>query len=402
MTVLETAPLQADAPEPRCLPEALPGLPRVLGDVGRAASGPTLLVIAGIHGNEPAGIVALESVLSRLAEGPAPRGRVLGLAGNLGALSAGRRYLLEDLNRAWRAERLARVRSAAGGACAEERELAELDGAIRAALAGAAGRPVYALDLHTTSGPGPVFAVLHDALRNRRLARSLPVPAVLGLEEELSGTLTDYLTESGISAVSVEAGQHRDPDSAARAEATIWLVMERAGLLPAGLEDQLAAARSALERQGPGLPAIVEVRYRHVIPEGDGYRMRPGYASFQPVRAGEPLGTQGDQLVVAPFAGYLLMPLYQALGNDGFFLTRAVRPSWLGLSAALRRLGLERFLHWLPGVARAPERPGAFVVDRRVARWLVPELFHLLGFRRQERSSRHYLMVRRRDDRAPR
>ncbi|MGH9464932.1 MAG: hypothetical protein ACRD0X_04755, partial [Thermoanaerobaculia bacterium] len=296
-------------------------------------------------------------------------------------------------------ERLARVRTAAEGASAEERELAELDGAIRQAVAEASGRPVFALDLHSTSGPGPAFAVLHDALANRRFARSLPLPAVLGLEEELSGTLTDYLTESGIRAVSVETGQHRDPDSAARAEAAIWLVMELAGLLPAGFADELAAARSQLEREGHGLPAIVEVCYRHAIPENDGFRMRPGYASFQPVRVGEPLATQDGAAVPAPFAGYLLMPLYQTLGNDGFFMTRPVHPAWLALSAVLRRLRPERFLHWLPGVERAPDPTGAFVVDRRIARWLVPELFHLLGFRRQERSSRHYLMARRRGDR---
>ncbi|MGH9464693.1 MAG: hypothetical protein ACRD0X_03540, partial [Thermoanaerobaculia bacterium] len=100
MTVLETAPLSASPPTTsRCLPEALPGLPRVLGDAGSAATGPTLLVVAGVHGNEPAGIVATERVFARLALGPALQGRLLGLAGNLGALAAGRRYLLEDLNR---------------------------------------------------------------------------------------------------------------------------------------------------------------------------------------------------------------------------------------------------------------------------------------------------------------
>jgi predicted deacylase len=400
MTVLETAPHDPGEADLPVLPESLPGLPRLLGEAGSPAAGPTLVVVAGVHGNEPAGIAALERLFARLAAGPAPRGRVVGLAGNLAALAAGRRYLLEDLNRAWRPERLARVRTAAQGASAEERELAELDAALRAAVAEAGGRPVVVLDLHSTSGPGPAFAVLHDALRNRRLARSLPVPAVLGLEEELSGTLTDYLTESGISALSVETGQHRDPGSARRAEAAIWRVMEVAGLLPDGYEAEIQTARAELQPRLGELPRAVEVRYRHAIPAGGEFRMLPGFASFQRVRAGEPLATQDGRPVEAPFAGYLLMPLYQALGNDGFFLTRPVDPAWLLVSAGLRRLPLERILHWLPGVARAADRPGAFVVDRHVARWLVPELFHLLGFRRQERSPRYFLMERRRGDRS--
>ncbi len=399
MTVLETAPPEPGAlPPPLHLPAALPGLPRVLGDAGSPEAGPTLLVVAGIHGNEPGGVLALQRLFARLAgDRCTPRGRVVGLAGNLAALAAGKRHLVEDLNRAWRPERLARVRVAGDGLAAEEAELAALDAAIRRVVSEAGG-PVFALDLHSTSGPGPAFAVLHDALRNRRFARSLPVPAVLGLEEELSGTLTDHLTESGISALSVETGQHNDPGSAERAAAAVWLAMDVAGVLPECFAGELEAARARLATAGD-LPPIVEVRYRHAIPESDGFRMDPGFASFQPVRAGQPLAQEHGVPVRAPFSGYLLMPLYQAQGNDGFFLTRPVRPAWLALSAALRPLGLERFLHWLPGVSRLADRPGAFSVDRRVARWGARQLFHLLGFRRHRTpGQRHLVMVRRGSD----
>ena len=36
---------------------------RVLGRVRGARSGPTLLCVGGMHGNEPAGVYALQSVL---------------------------------------------------------------------------------------------------------------------------------------------------------------------------------------------------------------------------------------------------------------------------------------------------------------------------------------------------
>jgi succinylglutamate desuccinylase len=91
----------------------------------------------------------------------------------------------------------------------------------------------------------------------------------------------------------------------------------------------------------------------------------------------------------------MLMPLYQAQGDDGYFLVRDVRPFWLRLSGAMRRRRLERWLHLLPGVRRHPDRPGSFVVDRRVARWYALEVFHLLGFRRLSDTGRELSVSRR-------
>ena len=77
------------------------------------------------------------------------------------------------------------------------------------------------------------------------------------------------------------------------------------------------------------------------------------------------------------------MPLYQDQGEEGFFLVDPVRPFWLRLSERVRPWRLERFLHWLPGVRRHPDQEGAFIIDRRIARWEALQVFHLLGFRRR-------------------
>jgi hypothetical protein len=90
------------------------------------------------------------------------------------------------------------------------------------------------------------------------------------------------------------------------------------------------------------------------------------------------------------------MPLYQQQGDDGFFIVREIRTFWLHLSAWTRRLGLERIVHWLPGVHSKPGADDSFVVDRRVARWYALELLHLLGFRRHGLLGDRYLEVSRR------
>jgi predicted deacylase len=370
-----------------------PVQPRVLGRVHGASLGPTLVCVGGMHGNEPAGVRGLERVLARLGADPAGlRGQMVGLVGNRRALAQGRRYLARDLNRMWTPEEVHRQRAHPRGEPAEAMDPAadpdaaeqrELDLELRRMLLGALPGKAFLLDLHTTSAPGPPFVVLDDALANRAFALEIPVPIVLGLEEELPGTLLYYLAGEGVVTLGFEAGQNDDPDSADRAEAAVWLALEASGVLARGMRPEVAAARRLLAEESRAYSHVVEVLYRHAIQPEDGFRMDPGFLSFQPVRAGERLATDRHGEVTASLEGLLLMPLYQEQGSDGFFLARPVEPRWLHLSAALRRLRLVRYLHWLPGVHRDADHPDTYLVDRRIARFMVRELFHLLGFRRE-------------------
>ncbi len=270
----------------------------------------------------------------------------------------------------------------------------ELDAVFERLLGEATGIP-FLLDVHTTSGPGPAFSVLHDTLPNRRFARALPIPIALGLEEELNGTLTDHFTELGAVALSVEVGQHDDPHSIERAEAALWIAMEVAGLLPECYSTELEAAHALLELEGEGLPEAVEVHYRHDISACESFRMRPGFGSFQKISEGMELAEEDGRTVRSPKPGLLLMPLYQSQGDEGFFLTRPVRTLWLDLSTVLRRKKAERWLELLPGVRAQPGAPGTYMVNRRIARWGPRKLFHLLGYRRREFSKSHMVMEKR-------
>ncbi len=374
-------------------------VPRVLGRVEGPEPGPTLIVVGGLHGNEPAGVKALLRVLPRLAadaQGIA-RGRVVGLAGNRKALAAKRRYLVHDLNRYWLPERVESLRAAREEGASlddEDLELAELDHEILRLLETATGK-VYLLDMHTTSGPKLPFATLDDSLRNRPFAFAFPVPVVLGLEEELAGTLSIHVETLGVITAGFESGMHDAPESVDRAEAAIWIALEAAGVLDAGSYRQVEAARRSLAEESAGLPEVVEIRHRHAITPADGFRMDPGYENFQPVTVAEKLGGDHQGPITSPLSGLMLMPLYPEQGADGYFVVQPVHRVWLGISAVVRRWRLERTLHLLPGIRRHPELPGAFIVDRRYARWLALELFHLLGFSRRSEAGRYLVMARR-------
>ncbi|MEM9292022.1 MAG: succinylglutamate desuccinylase/aspartoacylase family protein [Acidobacteriota bacterium] len=378
-----------------------PELPRrVIGRIRGEEPGPTVICVGAMHGNEPAGYRALERVCQALrGDNPPLKGEFLALLGNRRAFLAGLRFLSSDLNRHFSAQRIEASRQGLLGSSSvpEDVELDELRIAMSSAFQRARGR-VHVMDLHTTSGSSPAFALVADTLLNRSFGLQFPSPLILGLEEELEGTLTEYVEELGHVAIGFEGGQHDDPLSTDRCEAAIWIALASSGQVDAADFPQVERSRELLESCRRGFPEVLEVRYRHAIDEQDEFRMEPGFQSFQRIEKGQLLATDRDGEIRAGERGRVLMPLYQKQGEDGFFIMREFKPIWLTISASLRRLGLESIIHWLPGVERHPELSEALSIDRRVARWYSLQLFHLLGYRRHRSSGNRLVVERRKHD----
>lgn len=362
-------------------PSAVPRR-RIIGELIGARPGPLIIAVGTIHGNEPAGSLALERFF-RDAEALAPKlsGRVLGLLGNRAALEADERYIDTDLNRAWTPERVAQLRSDSPPDDAEAREQLELLPILDRTLAEHDG-PVVFLDLHTSSGHGPPFGTVGDTLRNRRFALSLPVIKVLGIEEQLDGALLEYMNNLGHTTLGFEGGQHRDPGAVERHYAMLRLALVTTGMIRAEDLPDYDDCQATLENAVQGLPEIIEVCSRHSITPEDEFVMEPGFMNFSPVRKGQLLARDRNGPIHAPDDGLIILPLYQGSGNDGFFFGRAVRPVWLKVSALLRRLRTPGLMGLLPGIRRHPEEPRTLVADPRIARFYTTELFHLFGFRR--------------------
>ena len=71
---------------------SLRNLPRELGRIVGDQPGPTLLCIGGLHGNEPAGVLAIQRVMERLTGASEHlRGELIGVVGNRHALGVARR-----------------------------------------------------------------------------------------------------------------------------------------------------------------------------------------------------------------------------------------------------------------------------------------------------------------------
>lgn len=293
--------------------------------------GPLLIVIGGIHGNEMAGVQALYNLLDRMDREPMrnPRfkllGNIVGLRGNVGAQAAGTRYLDRDMNRLLTPETLAKARSGAVQ-YAEEAEFVELYDAIMTCVEYFNPDALHILDLHTTTAYGGTFSITSDDPRSEAIAKGLYAPVVRGILTGIGGTTLHFFNDANMglptTTIVFESGQHDDPISVDYAMSAIVNCMRTIGCVaPIDVE---AKHDNLLKRHFKQLPDVVELVHTHHITAGDGFVMRPGYENFQPIVAGEHLADDRHGRVVAPCDGLILMPLYQAQGEDGFFVVRVV------------------------------------------------------------------------------
>ena len=255
---------------------------RVLGRLRGDDPGPTLLVVGGVHGNEPSGLSAMHRIRMWLEhDAPAARGELVLLAGNLGALRRRERYLARDLNRGWTDARLAALRDAAheDERCPEDREQLELVEAIDLGRA-VAPVPVHVLDLHSTSADGVPFAITTSRAGDVAFARHFPLPVILDLLGAIGGTLSQYLSERGIVSLAVEGGQNASARSVNHHAATVAIALVAIGVLEESAVPHLARDRALLEGARGDLPRMLRVWHRHAIGPEDRFQMEPGFANI--------------------------------------------------------------------------------------------------------------------------
>ena len=313
--------------------------------------------------------------------------------GDSQALSEGVRFIDRDLNRQWMStsiEALAhRDRADDEGEDREQRELIDCFEQIAEAKG-----PLVVVDLHSSSAPGPPFICLADTIDNRRIAMVTGLPLILGIEEAIDGSLLDYWSQHGVVNFAVEGGRHADPETVDSHEAVLWLLLEYIGMLEVGRLD-LSDHRAHIAAVTRDVPAIVEIFEQRRITAEDRFEMMPGFCNFQRVEKGEHLATDRKGPITADRSCRMMLPLYQEQGEDGYFLARDVRSFWMAAAALLRWLRLDAIAHWFPGVRRSASDTNTLLVNSRIARWFVTEIFHLLGFRRVRRHGKVLAFTRR-------
>jgi len=276
------------------------------------------IIVGGMHGNEINGVEAIKQILPQLKQVfDKQTGQIWFLKGNVPALKAGERFIDKDLNRLWLDEYI----HSEDTSTADFQSLRVLyDLIVNDICQGRFDNCVF-LDLHTFSAKSGIFAIPASNQKSIEFTRSFGVPFIERLSEMLPGTALQYLGEKGMTSVVFEGGTHNTPEATRNLAAGIWHSLAQAGFIKNDLPEVLQS-RQLLVDISKDLPHHLELTYRHKLDHYQDFKMQPGYYNFKPVQKSESLAVQNQQVVQSPSNGFMLMPLYQKKGSDGFFIVK--------------------------------------------------------------------------------
>lgn len=365
---------------------------RIFHHIKGNSPGSTIVFFAGMHGNEYAGVKALNNVLNPISKKDVG-GEIYGVYGNIKALQQNKRFLESDLNRMWTLKQLDAINDKEV-LNQEEEEQVELFCFVKQLLKSVKA-PIYFIDLHTTSSKTLPFITINDALINRKFSGCFPVPVVLGIEEYLEGPLLSYLNTLGYLSLGFESGQHTDSNAVINCEAFIQLVLRHTGHIESKSIVNLEVYENTLKTASRNISLIFEVIYKHHIQPKEEFSMKDGFESFQKIKKGTLLATSNGKNIYSEYKAKLFMPLYQKSGNDGFFIIRPIPSFFLKLSEILRKYRADSLLTLLPGISWENKSLGVLKANLSVTRFMAKSIFHLFGYRNKQLDETHLLLYNR-------
>lgn len=162
--------------------------PEVIYEIGEGS--PIVVFNVGTHGNEPQPVIAAESFARDFDPATLLKGTLRLVVSNLAALKEGKRFLDEDLNRAFPGDLLSSKREAR----------------LAPQILDLVSDADYVVDLHTAPDPPP-FVILGARNEKRlKLAESVSVQDIVLFEAAEPCAMVDF-TKCGIG---IEIGSHED------------------------------------------------------------------------------------------------------------------------------------------------------------------------------------------------
>jgi len=306
---------------------------RIIGKYEGEEEGPLFICFGAMHGNEPAGVEAIDLVLKMLEVEPITnpgftfKGRFLGLIGNFEAYQRKVRFINKDLNRSLDKDYVDSILSKDKKSLeSEDKEMYELITLIREEIEDCKPERLVFLDLHTTSSYGGIFSLCYEEKESLDIAFAMHAPVVVGFTEGIKGTTMHYFNSNNFQentiSLSFESGQHEEQLSVNRAISAIINCLKEIGSIDAGHVENFH--EEILIKYSKSLPKLTTLLIRHPITPEDNFEMYPGFRNFQKIKKGDLLARDKSGPIKAQEDGLLLMPLYQKKGEDGFFIVKEI------------------------------------------------------------------------------
>ena len=274
-------------------------------EVSSAGPGPRVVIMGGIHGNEPCGVNAVERLERDLHSGALSlaRGTLLLVIANEEALRTDVRSVHRNLNRLFKD-------NSDEPDCYETRRAEQLKKILASAD--------FVLDLHSTTSASPPFLMCEED--GLPAARSLGLDRIVlgwaSLESgALSGDTESWARQHNATAFTLECGQHNDPAAAEVAYQAASRFLGVTGLVDATL-------------RSPNPDPLVLRLYEVKLKVDESFAFSKSYSGFDSLSQGELIGrdSHGEYRVERPSRIiFPIDPTKASIGTELYLLAEEMR-----------------------------------------------------------------------------
>ncbi len=261
-------------------------------------AGKISVVMAGVHGNEPCGILAFNEILPGLK---IESGTVYFILGNPNAIAENVRFTEFNLNRAFKHDSLI-----------SETDRKSYEYFRAQYLKYYLDQADALLDIHSSFTPNSIpFVICED--NALPIVRKLPAKTVTsGFDRVNPGGTDEYMNRIGKIGICIECGEHLNPDGKRIAMDAIQKFLEHQGHIPAT----------------PSLP----IEQRRIVMESiyysktNDFRLAKDWEDFEPVTKGSIIGTDGGISIRAEYDGIILFARNcTSVGQEAFYFGREIK-----------------------------------------------------------------------------
>lgn len=248
-------------------------------------AGPTVAIFAGLHGDELAGVIAIEQLKNELR---IERGTVKLVIGNPPAIAAKKRLINKNLNRCM---------------YKENQETAQEDYAARELMA-ILDTCDALLDLHMFTDPkSKPFAICEPSMIP--IAQKFDVDLIsTGWTNIEKGTSDDYMYLKGKVGICLECGPKHEPERFAPfAKESVLIFLTHFGLI------------TRTEKVSKARPVIIAAD-RVIHKTSKNFKLQSGFTNMQLLKEGQLIAQDGETMYVAKAGESIIFPDYHARIGD--------------------------------------------------------------------------------------
>ena len=164
------------------------------------------------------------------------------------------------------------------------------------------------------------FTIVNNT-KEANIAKHLNIPIISNLFSKVKGSLVNYYHKKDITSIVFEGGAIGDPASINNHEAGIWKLLEANNFIQKNdIPRRILNNLEEMKNFSKNVKGKYEVKYIHKIKDNDEFIMHPNINNFEKVEKNQTIAKDKNGLIKTTYSGYVLMPLYQEKGTEGFYI----------------------------------------------------------------------------------